>query len=61
MTHQMYPMAVYSPEGQMFIVENDEERAAVTAQWEVAPEAGDIEPASPEPVKRGPGRPRLNP
>jgi hypothetical protein len=61
MTFQMYPMAVYSPEGQMFIVEDDEERAAVVAKWEVAPEPGDIEPASAEPIKRGPGRPRNNP
>ena len=60
MTHQMYPMAVYSPEGQMFIVENDEERAAIVAQWEVAPEAGDAETPE-EIVKRGPGRPKRNP
>jgi hypothetical protein len=63
MTFQMYPMAVYSPEGQMFIVEDDEERAALVAQWEVVPELGDEAGPSElgETVKRGPGRPKKNP
>lgn len=60
MTFQMYPLAVYSPEGQMFIVENDEERDALLAQWEVTPEAGDAETPD-EIAKRGPGRPKKNP
>jgi len=53
----LYPMAIYSPKGEMLIVENDEERAAAVAQWEFVPEAGDIETPD-EVIKRGPGRPK---
>ena len=53
----LYPMAIYSPKGEMFIVKDDEERSAIVAQWEVVPEAGDIS-SDGEIVKRGPGRPR---
>jgi hypothetical protein len=59
MTVLEYPMAIYSPEGKMFIVQDADERKAVAASWEIEPEAGDV--ASEEPVKRGPGRPRKNP
>lgn len=53
-----YPMALYSPKGEMRIVENEQEHLDVLATWEEATPVDD-DPADPE--RRGPGRPRKNP
>jgi hypothetical protein len=68
-----YPMAIYSPEGALSIVEDDEERAAIESTWfkPVAETNEAVESVIDEPdegpdeidgqgvvIKRGPGRPR---
>lgn len=49
-----YPMALYSPTGEMRIVQDEQEHLDVLAEWDVPDEPADAE-------KRGPGRPKKNP
>jgi hypothetical protein len=58
MTAIQYPMAIYSPEGVMSIVNDDEERAAVESAWSQPEDDGSDEVDARGIVKRGPGRPR---
>lgn len=60
----LYPMALYPPNGEMLIVNNEQEHAEALASWEpvVEPVEADDEPETFDeagvPIKRGPGRPR---
>ena len=55
-TEVPYPMAVYSPTGQFFLANDEQERDALLRQW-AEPEQSSSDEVE-EPVKRGPGRPR---
>jgi hypothetical protein len=57
----LYPMALYSPKGDMLIVNDEQEHLDTLASWEPVAEADDEPETFDEagaPIKRGPGRPR---